>query len=199
MYSRLHQERLEHQSAIDSFQNQVKNTTQELRLRDSQFENQKKLTHKFSESNERLIHENEILNSQIASLESLKHAKEQQILKMAEELKILQSKNAIQEKSLFEFQTNMQRKLQQILEMEKVIEQHSKEKAEVAKHVEELTGEVAELKEKMEDGLHMELLLDMEEWINDCEMYNQGFIDNQQLIEKLFVLCENADDEVASS
>jgi hypothetical protein len=56
-------------------------------MKDTQIENQKKMTNKFSESNERLIHENEILNSQIANLDSLKIAKEQQILKMGEELK----------------------------------------------------------------------------------------------------------------
>ena len=62
---------------------------QDIDVKVYQIENQKKLTSKYKDQNEKLDHENQILNSQLDNTQGLKEAKDQQILKMTEELKYL--------------------------------------------------------------------------------------------------------------
>jgi len=35
-----------------------------------------------------------------------------------------------------------------------------------------------------------EILRDLEEWVHDCLTYNSSFIENQELLEKLILTCQ---------
>ena len=65
--------------------------------------------------------------------------------------------------------------------------------------VDGLTQEVQAMNLKMEDHLQDELLRDLEEWVSECLLYNQSFVENQELIEKLLVTCENQQNELDES
>jgi len=41
--------------------------------------------------------------------------------------------------------------------------------------------------------LQEELLKDIEDWFSNCLMYNESFLENQELINKLAMTCEEAD------
>jgi len=41
--------------------------------------------------------------------------------------------------------------------------------------------------------LQEELLKDIEDWFSNCLMYNESFLENQELINKLAMACEEAD------
>ena len=44
---------------------------------------------------------------------------------------------------------------------------------------------------QLDNHLQDQLLKDLEEWVSDCLMYNQSFVDNQELLEKLILAFED--------
>ena len=54
-------------------------------------------------------------------------------------------------------------------------------------------SEVAALNQQLDNSLQEELLKDIEDWFSNCLMYNESFLENQELINKLAMACEEAD------
>lgn len=59
--------------------------------------------------------------------------------------------------------------------------------------------EVAELKSQKDDGVQEEMLRDIEQWVNDCMMYNENYVDHQELLEKLHLSFDDHEHSLTDS
>ena len=59
--------------------------------------------------------------------------------------------------------------------------------------------EVGELKDQMDDGIQEQVLRDIEQWVNDCMMYNENYVEHQELLEKLHLSFDDHEHSLTDS